>query len=643
MTIVQAIPAPGQTPLDEMSVPIPAEGIPVLAESPYYAPMFMQGVILRREPARGAVLEVITGVDVAGALVSTVTAQLSSRPGAADGEIVTTSGFAAYGDGGGSTWRFALGVSAGANDVDKRNTSNGQWQIVWDGCVFQADWAGVPRDGVTNASAGLAACLAINDNTFVLQLGPGNYRTTGKLTIPTGKTLQGAAGGDAGMHTGPTVAQQNSSVIVYDGPNATELADCAIQVGTAGVLRDLIVIVAVGKTIKALVGYTALGGTAAHFDNVGLHCLWGSWASGPAGRGTAEYGYMIGVGQDGNCDYATWDRGFVRDPLEAAFGVPANAQPYSLEINHMRLDNFLGFAFGTQSHGSVFKAIGDSAYITVTLNSPCVEHFACLFEGFAGRFVSATINQIQWEGMKRIWDQAGFAGCSGTIAFVGGRLSTLHLDKVVRQSDGTTERIAASDKRLIRDGAGIVFDFAGCNIGAEAPIAGDRGATFEIAMHSQFVAHGCTFPTIDPIVRLGLDGVFSSGGTWLIGCKGFDSRSVLGGNYAPVPARHGCDNPDGVVVIEDTDATGPVVFGRVIPSATTRPEQGQNGVGDGPRYIVQLTVVDSSGAPAAGSKRASVANIDENGFDIELEAAPGAGEYVTVAYSLALNPQGLVS
>jgi hypothetical protein len=239
--------------------------------------------------------------------------------------------------------------------------------------------------------------------------------------------------------------------------------------------------------------------------------------------------------------------------------------------------------------------------------------------------------------MKRIWDQPGFAGFPGTVDINGGRYDTNQIGLPVYEADGTTIYIPANDHRFIVDRAGIAFSLNGVNIGAFAPIAADRDARAHLNLHNQFSASGCSFPTIDPVDRASENGggVFSAGGTYIHGCRGFDNRSTLGGNYAPVPTRNGCANPDGVVVISGSATVASVVL--------AKPELGQNGLGTGPRYLVYLTPVGATEPPTAGSLRARVANITQSGFDVVLEAAPGAGKSVTFAYQLKLNPAGLVS
>jgi hypothetical protein len=579
-------------------------------------------------------------VDLEDRVSAPLTSQLASRPGLRDGEFVHTAGFAAAGDGGGSRWRFALGVSAGANNVDKRNASNGQWQLIWDGCVFLADWAGVPRDGIADALAGLHACLAIGGKTFTLKLGPSSYRTTGKLTVPKGKTIEGTCGGDGGIHTSWSVGEDNSTLIVYDGPTLRAITDCAILMNTGSVLRDVNVVPAVGKHIAALVGCNVDGSNTMSFVNVGLDCYRGSWGAGAAGRGTADFGYVLGAGVANQCDFIRWTRGFVRSPRRAAIAI-AGAQPFTLVVDHTRFNNFLGFDLpgaALKPHGSIFEMVAPGGFTDICINNGENEYFACVFRGFGTTSISCSVNHMASEGLKQLWHQPGFAGLNGTCSFRGGRYDTIAAGKPVYDIDSVTDEVtlwlADTDHRFLVDLAGTAFTFVECNIGqggSANDLAADAYA--DINLHNTFAGIGCTFPNTNPVNRGSRNGggTFPAGGVTLHSCRGYSAASTT----TPIAERHGPINPDGYFVVSDAETFKDVVF--------DVPELGQNGLGPAgaPRYLVFATPVDSVGAPSADAYRVRIDNIDTVGFRGIPEAAPTAGKSVTFAYHLALNPQGL--
>jgi hypothetical protein len=365
-----------------------------------------------------------------------------------------------------------------------------------------------------------------------------------------------------------------------------------------------------------------------------------------------DFGYTLGAGGGGNCDNCTWERGFVLSPSHAGVGI-MGAQPFNLVFNHVRWNNFIGpqisGAAGAVSHGAVVEIVYDwttpiaqAGFTSMIFNGGEIENFAVLCKNFASTFVAVTVNHVEWEGMKRIWDQPSFSGLSGTVSINGGRYDTNQIGKPVYQLDkanASSVYIAANDHRFIVERGGVAFSLNGVNIGAFGPIADDRDAAAALNLHNQFSAAGCTFPNLNPVDRGGENGggAFSAGGTYIHGCKAFDSRSTLGGNTVPVPPRFGCTNPDGQVVISGTaaPATASVTF--------AKPELGNNGLSPNPRYLVFLTVIASSGSPVAGAFRSRAESISSSGFNIVLEAAPGDGASVTVAYQLRLNPTGLVS
>jgi hypothetical protein len=78
-------------------------------------------------------------------------------------------------------------------------------------------------------------------------------------------------------------------------------------------------------------------------------------------------------------------------------------------------------------------------------------------------------------------------------------------------------------------------------------------------------------------------------------------------------------NLRGTVTISNAATTGAVSFGSAEPDAN---------------YKVWLCVNSETGAPAAASRRCWVSGIGTGGFTVNLEAAPGAGTSVTVAWLL---------
>lgn len=99
-----------------------------------------------------------------GVNCATLTTQLTNRAGAAADELVTTGGYATLGDGGGSEWRYASGVTAGANGYTRINTADGlgQWQMLnpMSGKGIDVRKFGAIPNGTTDCILAIEAAMA---------------------------------------------------------------------------------------------------------------------------------------------------------------------------------------------------------------------------------------------------------------------------------------------------------------------------------------------------------------------------------------------------------------------------------------------------------------------------------------------------
>lgn len=188
-------PAAGQTVLDEDGNTIPPQGVgPVtVTGGNYYDRLLTQGLLQRTDPLASG--EVPAGPPGPVAFLSgVVTTALSTRPLKLDGEVVVTTGHYSPSDGGGLTFRGALGVSSGADGKTKINASNGQWQAAIAGTV-DVRWFGAVGDGVANDTAALQAALDYPAREVRF---PGDkvYRTTASITVNKDCTIYTEASGD---------------------------------------------------------------------------------------------------------------------------------------------------------------------------------------------------------------------------------------------------------------------------------------------------------------------------------------------------------------------------------------------------------------------------------------------------------------
>lgn len=118
---------------DGVTVISPSGGVSVQLPLPaYYARLKRLGRLLDYDPLglSGDPVSVPAITRVSASLTPALASQLPSRSGLSDGEEIATAGSASPLDGRAAMWKFAAGVSAGADSDAKINAANGQWQRV---------------------------------------------------------------------------------------------------------------------------------------------------------------------------------------------------------------------------------------------------------------------------------------------------------------------------------------------------------------------------------------------------------------------------------------------------------------------------------------------------------------------------------
>jgi hypothetical protein len=532
----------------------------------------------------------------------------------------------------------------------------GKWKRLWDQRTIKTEWFGLDKTGATDIRAPLQAILDASTSQpgVTVELGfSSNYVISGALRLNTRMDLKGASaegtvfGGTAITYVGPTDYRGTGSML-----------DCR----TSGFkVRDIQLNVAVGRRLTSIVGYNASGLTQGYFENVVASCYsfngnigWYPPASGSNVTGSADFGYLIGSGSVGNSDCLHVNRGFVYSPTRAAFAFAANGQPYNMVFDHVRCHNYIGvwqsasktWADGQPgAYGALFEQLESGVYGGISVRDMEVEYYGTLFKNFTSTFPTIVIDKLECEVMKKMWYTPGFSGGSTNATWQGGRFDTTGLGLPTYLLDGTLEH-SASDKRVIYDIGGTNHTLLGCHVGDITPHLTDEATTFQVGANGSLTMIGCTIPNgVDPVRQIALvnnDGM-SNSGVYIQGCKALASGSVssLGPIVRPIPDRNGCVNADGLITISDTTTTGSV--------ALTQDEWGNGGAGNdgavGPRYLVLLTPVSSSGVPPRTAFNAYVPNasVGRNGFDVVLDTAPGSGRSVTFMYSLRPNRTGVRS
>lgn len=111
-----------------------------------------------------------------------------------ENRVVQTYRYSASVSGTSSRWRFASGVTAGADGYTKINTSNGQWQLldVLEGRPVDPRWFGATGDGVTDDTTAVQTAITFAvANNKALFFPPGTYLCD-TLTIPGRLHMYGA-------------------------------------------------------------------------------------------------------------------------------------------------------------------------------------------------------------------------------------------------------------------------------------------------------------------------------------------------------------------------------------------------------------------------------------------------------------------
>lgn len=218
-------------------------------------------------------------------LVGIVTTQLAARAILLDGEIVTTSGYAAIGDGGGATFGGVLGASSGADTYTKINTANGQWQMLLNyGQLVNVRQLGCIPDGSFPCAARINSFLSMWLST---------YGAGANLTLDVPPIARSTAGGYRLESPGIKIPGQLSLCFRTDGPSYVD--GLLWSVSTTGCTRSGAVFVAdVGVT--AFSKLTPADGTYPTVKFVNIAIL------GPGGAFTAGHGIDCATGFVATCD-----------------------------------------------------------------------------------------------------------------------------------------------------------------------------------------------------------------------------------------------------------------------------------------------------------------------------------------------------
>lgn len=592
-----------------------------------------------------------------GLTFATVAALQASLSPSEDGVTATLQGYTTAGDAGNSLVRWVAGSTQTVDNFMcfKGAAATGRWFRIWNGQDLYVDWG-----GTGDAHAIITAALNFSPLVCTIHLSPGVYQVDDTITIPIGMTLQGAMPVQAGPYVGAP-ASQASSIIEYTGPNRLAANDAVIRLSSSSCLRSVEVRPGVGTRVTAGIGFSAFhtvvdgvpvetAVTTAYVSDVRLNCFAGGWAN----KGYFDYGVVLGALSSGQADFFIWDRGCIDDAIRSAI-LLAGGQPFGTQFNDVIFFNRVGFekitpyfSYGTGtagavSHGNIIEF--SSGFGDVTFNNPRIEFYAFFFKNFTSSQHFLTVNNVTWEGCRRLWEQLSFGKSWSPVTFNGGRFSHTpnYCNKTVYGPDGTTVQITPSDRNFIYDRSGAKFSLNGCNFTDGVTNAYEDTWQFQLGHHTTLNAHGCAFPNLDMVVREFMGHEVTSGGTYIKGCTGF--AAGVYGTACPYPERNGCDSP----------AEG---WGQITGSNTSvvvnlaMDEWGIDAFdssGVAPRIVVEAFVSRFSAGSATASRAGAWADVTwpgayfpVNTITLRIPTAPGVGEWVVVSYKLSIQRQGVL-
>lgn len=541
---------------------------------------------------------------------------------------------------------------------------SGRIKRVYDPNLIQADWFGIPKDGVTDCSAQLTAALNATSPSGVTQLGAGVYRVDStNITIPQGRTLRGVTGVDGGQHNIGSSANA-CTVIQFGGGTQTAAGKCILAPLSGATIEKIAIQCAVGSHIRAAIGCHTPSSNSFQFNEVYVNGFNGTWGSNP---GMIDYGYEFGVGSPSQCDNAEWHRGAIMHPLKGAVAYNGG-QPYNMIMNHVRLSNYIGSyiqgyynytgSAKSGNYGTLFELI-TPGYGSITINGGECNQYGTLFKNFDSTVNYISVNNLEVEGFKRLFVTGAFSRAFLPVTFRSGRFDPFQYDMTVYASDGTTVEIAGTDTTMLYDAGGCSFFFDGCAIGTGGWTTLQDTLKFVLPWQSKLSMTGCTLPNLDIVSRLQVPvgtAVASTGGTYIKSCQGLrnpalSAQGANAGQTAQYQDRDGCENAPGIVTVTGTATTATVT----LPKGEFGDLYGAPGNAYAPYFFIELVPVNSTGTPATGSRRAYVdpstivhvtvgtGQEATTSFGIVLDVAPGSGNSVSFMYKLTLNRSGIAN
>jgi len=588
-------PAVGQTVLDEDGNVIPPQGGGPYLINDYYDRKMLTGMLLRADPlasGENPVLPPGPGATITGPL----TDELSARSGKADLEVVSTSGKTVTADGGADDFVFRLGVSSGADGYNKINGPNGQYQRRSTARAQTLTAVGLPTDGspcqVTLQARMNSACTDGGE----LDLTPSGISVglTQYVLTDTVEVTGGPKGAKFVGHGGQTQGFESCQFLWMGASNKP-----MFHIRTGGNLfKGFNCTTVPGYPLQQFFNFTngTQNCTNNVFEDISFTC---------ASVTTAAYQYCFTTdfagAASGNCEDFRLVRIRAFDFAHSFILHSGFSQPYNWSVSHSYIANFNRLPL---LHGRAFSG---------SIASSSCSFYDSFFYGLEALNGSvATVSFINCTSERcKFYDDIGFTTAAYPFVMIGGRHSPDAVDVQSTGPVGYAASVVGGISRLSR--GPITLQSVNFQQGLT-----ERPFRIGVGGNGSLKSSGCVYPNSAPFFKTGVLDAEIPGGLFSEGDKGMSNAT---GQAEPLLPLHGCNNPDGQVTISGTSSRATVDF------ALTE----SNG-----SYIVTPGIAAYTGTPAAGSTHARGVSKNNAGFVMELEAAPGGGNSVTVSYMLRL-------
>jgi hypothetical protein len=659
MATVAVYPRLGTEYDDAAGVPITSAGA-IVDVSKYILDALKRGYLLDWDPLDIFQPDDRTGTTVPGGGVASfaTAALLGATRGSTANQMSLSTGCLSQGDGGGGEWYWdPSDASTPANVGTVLGTGTGRWKRLYNDPIHSS-WFGTVGDGEADDTAALQAfidAIPVGGSGFI---DPGVYRIASPLYVDANEVQITAA---------PSSLVAQGVKLVWDGA-----ADDVYAVYLSGYAQN---IVGVNITAdSALFGGFHVGFFTGHTTVINSRCQFKDCsvlAYPNVGDAPIQFGFGVAtVEVGGNQDFNYFENCFVQHCEQAGWWIKGAPNCIQTTLRRCVIINTLGQP-GHRKYvelgmsDDVLHSYGIGVRVD-DANGVDIDgiNFGYLETGFkrSGPDGSAStavnydrICNIDSEQCKKIFYYKTH-GTLGTLAIEGGRISSFNIGVRSIGPDGPDgEGFEASDHAFAYfSGPTVMMTNVGFHVGDNS-VKFDGSIVLDLGM---LTAIGCTFPSNKPFAgdsvarivswgNFGPDGGSPSAGysRVLDGAYRVQAGGFLDSVHFDVLQSYSKVNlytPDTITPVAPNEASGSAgnyarsssgtvtISGAATSATATLNTNEQNNT-----YVVLLTPVSITGAPAAGSYAAIAINKTTSQFDAVVPTAPGVGSSITFRYQMA--------